>query len=91
MPPRLKISSPRRSLQTAAHTSTRLAKREGTISDIFTTLTPGQAPVSLPPRFADLKKELWRDSFIKSWEDILAELKVATEEIVRRGNEVCMT
>ena len=42
----------------------------------------------LPPRFAELKKQLWRDGMLQSWGEILDELKVATEEIPATGPSV---
>jgi hypothetical protein len=69
---------------------TRAPKQEGSISSVFTTLTSENASV-VPPRFADLKKEIWKDSLIQSWREVLEELEVAVDEISTRGSDVRVT
>ncbi len=78
--------------QLMAH-ARRPAKKEGTIEEVFTNLTTEGPP--LPPRFADLKKEIVRgkakndkEAIVQSWRAVLKELEGATEEIAKRGNEV---
>lgn len=71
-----------------AATSTRAPKDEGSIADIFTTLTEGEEAAVLPGRFSDLKKEIWKDGLVKSWKEVLHELEGATEEIAAKGSEV---
>ena len=39
-------------------------------------------------RFAQLKRELWRDEMLGAWEEVLAELAVQTPEIARVGSAV---
>ena len=47
---------------------------------------------NLPPRFADLKKEILTDEgpIVEAWKEILAELKTVTSEIERVGSDVSM-
>jgi hypothetical protein len=73
----------------AMSTTPRPQKEEGSISDIFTSLT-GEAAAEHPPRFAELKKEIWNDGMVESWRQVLVELEVATEEVAKRGSEVRM-
>ncbi|KAF9522626.1 hypothetical protein CPB83DRAFT_94441 [Crepidotus variabilis] len=80
----------RRKMMSAATTpslTTRAAKKEGSIADIFTSLTGGEQ-AALPPRFADLKKMLWRDEMVDSWKDVLEKLPKAIEEIEAKGSEI---
>ncbi|KDR75460.1 hypothetical protein GALMADRAFT_247897 [Galerina marginata CBS 339.88] len=75
-------------LTTATATaSTRAAKDEGSIADIFTSLT-GEEHNNLPERFADLKKDLWNDSLVESWRGVLEALPQAVEEISSKGSEI---
>ncbi|KAF8058535.1 DUF1479-domain-containing protein [Lyophyllum atratum] len=74
-------------MTTSSETASRLPKGEGTISDIFTTLT-GESAAELPRRFAELKKELWRDDMVQSWKEVLAELEGAVEEVATRGQDM---
>lgn len=67
--------------------SRRQPKEEGSIASIFTTLT-AEEHNPLPDRFSDLKKSLWKDSFVESWRDILSELEIAVENVSSRGSEV---
>jgi broad specificity phosphatase PhoE len=68
-------------------TSSRAAKDEGSIADIFTSLT-NEEHNALPDRFSDLKRELWTDGMIESWRQVLAALEPAVEEVVAQGSEV---
>jgi len=47
---------------------------------------------NLPPRFADLKKEILTDegAVVKAWNEILAELKIVISEWDRIGSDVSM-
>ncbi|KAI0051476.1 DUF1479-domain-containing protein [Auriscalpium vulgare] len=71
----------------AAVATSRKPKEEGSIASVFTSLT-GEAPVALPPRFADLKKQLWKDALAESWREVTRELKDATEEVAARGTDL---
>ena len=71
----------------AAGTSSRTAKDEGSIADIFTSLT-NEEHNALPERFSALKKELWTDNMVESWRQVLAALEPAVEEVAARGSEV---
>ncbi|KAF5309928.1 hypothetical protein D9619_010556 [Psilocybe cf. subviscida] len=75
------------SAATATATATRAAKSEGSIADIFTSLT-NEEHNELPDRFADLKKELWKDSLVESWRQVLTELEPAVEEIAAKGSDI---
>ena len=77
----------RRSMMTATATSTRAAKKEGSIAAIFTSLTDEEHNV-LPDRFTDLKRGLWNEGLVESWREVLAELETATEEVASKGSEV---
>ncbi|PPQ78587.1 hypothetical protein CVT25_010563 [Psilocybe cyanescens] len=67
--------------------STRTPKGEGSIADIFTSLT-GEAHNVLPDRFAGLKKELWKDSLVESWREVLEALPEAVQEIEAKGSKI---
>ena len=43
--------------------------------------------MELPQRFSDLKKEIWKDSIIETWRDVLAKLKLEVEEVAAIGSE----
>ncbi|KAF8953191.1 hypothetical protein BDZ97DRAFT_1679874 [Flammula alnicola] len=72
---------------TTAGTSTRTAKEEGSIADIFTSLTNEEHNV-LPDRFTNLKKELWNDGMVESWREVLASLEPAVEEVASKGSDI---
>ncbi|KAF9074171.1 hypothetical protein BDP27DRAFT_1214828 [Rhodocollybia butyracea] len=79
-----------RSLATAVPSlkvSTRGQKKSGTIDGFFSTLDPSVSQ-TLPPRFADLKAELWNDGLVQSWKEILEELETETERIASLGGKV---
>ena len=64
-------------------------KDEGSISSIFTTLDKSLAKLTvLPERFVTLKKQIWKESFIHSWNGVLSELESKTREIAAKGSEV---
>ena len=70
--------------------SKRQTKDGGTISDIFTTLKPGEEQAALPDRFSTLKKDIFRDELVESWRQVLAELEGTVAEITEKGNNVCL-
>lgn len=70
--------------------STRAPKGEGSIADIFTSLT-GEEHNTLPERFSGLKQELWKDSLVESWRGVLEALPKAIQEIEAKGSEVWVT
>ncbi|TFK45112.1 hypothetical protein BDQ12DRAFT_695360 [Crucibulum laeve] len=65
----------------------RLPKEEGSIADIFTSLTDEEHN-ALPERFSDLKKEMWKDSLVESWREVLKELETTVEEVATRGSDM---
>lgn len=62
-------------------------KEEGSIASVFTSLS-SDIVEPLPNRFADLKKEIWKDSLIQSWREVLAELETVVDEISVKGGAV---
>lgn len=64
----------------------RAAKDEGDITSVFLSSTENKPP--LPARFSDLKKELWKDSFVESWHGVLEALREKTGEVARKGSSV---
>lgn len=83
------VTAARRSLATAAAapTTQRQAKREGTIADVFSSMSGGDASV-LPQRFSDLKKEMWKDGLTESWRQVLSALEPAIAEIKDKKSDV---
>ena len=65
----------------------RKQKAEGSIADVFTSLTGEKTP-PLPPRFADLKKALWKESLVQSWREVLSELQVTVQRVSLEGGNV---
>lgn len=66
--------------------ATRAPKKSGTIEDIFSS-SLSETP-ALPQRFSDLKKSLYRENLVASWNEVLEELKVVTDEVASLGQEV---
>ena len=62
-------------------------KAEGSIADVFTSLTGEKTP-PLPSRFADLKKALWKESLVQSWREVLSELQVTVQRVSQQGGNV---
>ena len=62
-------------------------KGEGSIADVFASLS-GEKAAILPERFRTLKNDIWKDSLIESWRDVLNELKPAVEETIELGSDV---
>ncbi|KAL0580982.1 hypothetical protein V5O48_001074 [Marasmius crinis-equi] len=58
-------------------------KKEGDISSVFSSL--GRKEDVFPERFAQLKREMWNEKLLDSWNEILAELETKTEEIASLG------
>jgi hypothetical protein len=83
---RLVAPSTLRCMTASNYAPIRKPKKEGSIATIFSSLS-GAAP-PLPTRFADLKKEIWRDTLLQSWREILKELYVAVEEVAEKGADV---
>ncbi|KAK7021923.1 hypothetical protein VNI00_017152 [Paramarasmius palmivorus] len=46
------------------------------------------SPNNLPPRFVDLKKQLWKDELVESWNQVLAALHEKTEHVAKLGADV---
>ncbi|OAX35739.1 DUF1479-domain-containing protein [Rhizopogon vinicolor AM-OR11-026] len=78
----------------AATQTKRVAKEEGTIADVFTTLGKGSEGAPLPARFAQLKKDVLADmratpaSIVQTWKHVLTALETRTEEIATLGGQV---
>jgi hypothetical protein len=65
-------------------------KQQGDISSAFTTFSGRQA-TPLPERFRDLKRNLtagFEQQIQKSWDDLVEELKVRTEEVASQRDKV---
>lgn len=71
----------------AAAAATRAARKEGSIADIFTSLTD-ESHISLPERFVDVKRGLWNDGLVESWRQVLEALEPAVENISAKGTDV---
>jgi len=66
--------------------STRKPKDEGSIASVFSSLS--ESGPELPTRFADLKKDVWQETFMQSWREVLDELHRSIEEIAERGADI---
>jgi hypothetical protein len=64
-------------------------KEEGSIASLFTSLS-GEAVRVLPDQFADLKREIWKDSLVQSWREILSALEKAVDEVAAKGGSVSL-
>ncbi|KAH8982918.1 DUF1479-domain-containing protein [Lactarius hatsudake] len=71
---------------TSASTRTTRQKEEGSIANVFSSLSGG-AP-ALPPRFSDLKKEIWTDALAQSWREVCDELHGVVEQVAERGADI---
>ncbi|KAH9012229.1 DUF1479-domain-containing protein [Lactarius deliciosus] len=71
---------------TSASTRTTRQKEEGSIATVFSSLSGG-AP-ALPPRFSDLKKEIWTDALAQSWREVCDELHGVVEQVAERGADI---
>ncbi|KAK1230925.1 hypothetical protein PQX77_005956 [Marasmius sp. AFHP31] len=61
-------------------------KKEGNIGSVFSSL--GRAEDVFPDRFSQLKKEMWNEKLLQSWNEVLLEMEAKTEEIARLGSDV---
>jgi hypothetical protein len=86
LPRTYRLAAPKNCMPASTYTPMRKPKKEGTIATVFSSLSGGVT--ALPPRFADLKKEIWRDTLVQSWREVLDELCVAVEEVAERGVDV---
>ncbi|KZV65342.1 DUF1479-domain-containing protein [Peniophora sp. CONT] len=71
----------------ASAPAARKPKAEGSIADVFTSLT-GEISQPLPARFSDLKKELFKDALVQSWKEVIRDLEVAVEEVAAKGSDI---
>ncbi|KIM77865.1 hypothetical protein PILCRDRAFT_825084 [Piloderma croceum F 1598] len=62
-------------------------KEEGSIASLFTSLS-GEAVQVLPDHFADLKREIWKDSLVQSWREVLFALEKAVDEVAAKGGSI---
>ncbi|EKM81233.1 hypothetical protein AGABI1DRAFT_56665 [Agaricus bisporus var. burnettii JB137-S8] len=65
-----------------------MPKEEGSISSIFTTLSPGEESIALPDRFTELKRDIFKDELVESWRQVLSELEGTVSEIKEKGNSL---
>lgn len=70
----------------ASPTRSTRQKEEGSIASVFSSLS-GDTP-ALPPRFSDLKKDIWTDCLSQSWREVCDELHGVVEQIAERGTDV---
>ncbi|KAI5453077.1 hypothetical protein NCC49_006106 [Naganishia albida] len=76
--------------ETPASQVVRSKKQQGDISSVFTTFSGRQAS-PLPDRFMDLKRNLtagFEQQIQKSWDDLVEELKVRTEEVATQRDKI---
>ncbi|KAJ7509767.1 DUF1479-domain-containing protein [Mycena galericulata] len=73
------------STKSASDVAPRRQKDEGDISAVFTSLRPTDTANALPPRFSELKHQIWKDGLRQSWKEILNELEVETKRIDKLG------
>ncbi|KAJ7625588.1 DUF1479-domain-containing protein [Roridomyces roridus] len=76
------------SMAAMAAAGRRQQKNEGDISAVFTSLRPDDPQTILPPRFAELKRELWQERLVQSWKEVLNELEVETKRIEEKGEGI---
>ncbi|TIB72434.1 DUF1479-domain-containing protein [Wallemia mellicola] len=62
-------------------------KDTGSIASAFNNFS-GNEDVVLPSRFVDLKKDLFKESLVETWRDVLASLKLAVEEVSEKGADM---
>lgn len=71
--------------------SSQMTKAAGDISSVFPSLRPDYKPEPLPPRFRDLKLELFQkneEALKQSWKRLLPSLEEEVEKIRHRGPDV---
>ncbi len=72
---------------TATYAPTRTKQKgEGSIATVFSSLSGGTP--ALPPRFSELKKEIWTDALSQSWREVCDELRGVVEQVAERGTDV---
>jgi hypothetical protein len=64
-------------------------KEEGSIASLFSSLS-GEAAQVLPDRFAELKREIWKDGLVQSWREVLSALEKAVDEVATKGGSVSL-
>lgn len=89
-----RVALTRPAVRSASTSSTQAAtKAAGDISSVFPSLRPGYKPEELPPRFQELKSNLFRknESALKrSWERLLVSLEEEVGKIRKYGSDVCV-
>ncbi|KAF5363209.1 hypothetical protein D9758_008377 [Tetrapyrgos nigripes] len=70
----------------ASPTPSMIQKAEGTIASAFASLEADN--FVLPPRFKELKKEIWKENLVQAWKEILEELELRTNEIISQGGQI---
>lgn len=87
---RLLSKSATRAASTASQSQTKTA---GDISSVFPSLRPDYKPEPLPPRFQDLKWDLFKKNekaIRQSWERLLPSLEEEVKKIKAKGSDVSM-
>lgn len=72
-------------LATAAPMGGGSQRKEGSIADVFASLSDTAEP--FPARFAELKKQLWKDELVESWRQVLRDLKEEVEVIAQKQQD----
>ncbi|KAJ7509766.1 hypothetical protein B0H11DRAFT_2152709 [Mycena galericulata] len=72
-------------MSASAQVAPRRQKDEGDISAVFTSLRPSDPKNAFPPRFSELKREIWKEGLIQSWKEVLSDLEVETKRIAELG------
>lgn len=85
---------PKTAIRAASTTSpsSQMTKAAGDISSVFPSLRPDYQPEPLPPRFKDLKAELFaknEDALKQSWKRLLSSLDEEVQKIKAKGSDVC--
>lgn len=86
---RLLSKSATRAASTASQSQT--TKAAGDISSVFPSLRPDYKPEPLPPRFQDLKWDLFKKNekaIRQSWERLLPSLEEEVKKIKAKGSDV---
>lgn len=71
--------------------SSQMTKAAGDISSVFPSLKPDYQPEPLPPRFKDLKADLFaknEDALKQSWQRLLHSLDEEVQKIKAKGSDV---
>ncbi|KIP10961.1 hypothetical protein PHLGIDRAFT_47251, partial [Phlebiopsis gigantea 11061_1 CR5-6] len=59
-------------------------KTEGTIEDIFSSF---HIAPPFDPRFAELKKDIWKEDMVESWRQVLNDLENVTSSVIEQGSQ----